>query len=113
MDFSAVQGRCTVEYGEDLPECLQDFSAGGPDRFYFLEVVALGLPEGKASGQTPSPQESTLIIIQSTNLRHSKLELNTFGFFFLFPFCKTAIAGKVSNAPTLRFLKSTMIISVS
>lgn len=39
MDFKAVQGRCTVEYGEDLPGCLQDFSAGGPDRFYFLEVV--------------------------------------------------------------------------
>lgn len=39
VDFKAVQGRCTVEYGEDLPGCLQDFSAGGPDRFYFLEVV--------------------------------------------------------------------------
>ena len=38
VDFKAVQGRCTVEYGEDLPQCLQDFSAGGPDRFYFLEV---------------------------------------------------------------------------
>ncbi|KAJ8798184.1 hypothetical protein J1605_016817 [Eschrichtius robustus] len=38
VDFKAVQGRCTVEYGEDLPECLQDFSAGGPDRFYFLEA---------------------------------------------------------------------------
>lgn len=38
VDFKAVQGRCTVEYGEDLPQCLQDFSAGGPDRFYFLEA---------------------------------------------------------------------------
>ncbi|XP_047632951.1 DNA (cytosine-5)-methyltransferase 1 isoform X1 [Phacochoerus africanus] len=38
VDFKSVQGRCTVEYGEDLPECLQDFSAGGPDRFYFLEA---------------------------------------------------------------------------
>lgn len=38
VDFKAVQGRCTVEYGEDLPGGLQDFSAGGPDRFYFLEV---------------------------------------------------------------------------
>uniref|UniRef100_A0A452QSK7 DNA (cytosine-5)-methyltransferase 1 n=1 Tax=Ursus americanus TaxID=9643 RepID=A0A452QSK7_URSAM len=38
VDFKAVQGRCTVEYGEDLPGCLQDFSAGGPDRFYFLEA---------------------------------------------------------------------------
>ncbi|VTJ54110.1 Hypothetical predicted protein [Marmota monax] len=40
VDFQAVQGRCTVEYGEDLPECLQEYSEGGPDRFYFLEVVA-------------------------------------------------------------------------
>nr|KAF6297485.1 DNA methyltransferase 1 [Pipistrellus kuhlii] len=38
VDFSDVQGRCTVEYGEDLPGCVQDFSAGGPDRFYFLEA---------------------------------------------------------------------------
>ncbi|XP_059552850.1 DNA (cytosine-5)-methyltransferase 1 isoform X4 [Myotis daubentonii] len=38
VDFSDVQGRCTVEYGEDLPGCLQDFSTGGPDRFYFLEA---------------------------------------------------------------------------
>ncbi|XP_019064640.1 DNA (cytosine-5)-methyltransferase 1 [Fukomys damarensis] len=38
VEFRAVQGRCTVEYGEDLPECLQDYSMGGPDRFYFLEA---------------------------------------------------------------------------
>ncbi|XP_027811054.2 DNA (cytosine-5)-methyltransferase 1 isoform X1 [Marmota flaviventris] len=38
VDFQAVQGRCTVEYGEDLPECLQEYSEGGPDRFYFLEA---------------------------------------------------------------------------
>lgn len=38
VDFRAVQGRCTVEYGEDLGENLQEFSAGGPDRFYFLEA---------------------------------------------------------------------------
>nr|XP_023408217.1 DNA (cytosine-5)-methyltransferase 1 isoform X3 [Loxodonta africana] len=38
VDFKTVQGRCTVEYGEDLPECVQDYSAGGPDRFYFLEA---------------------------------------------------------------------------
>ncbi|XP_006875222.1 PREDICTED: DNA (cytosine-5)-methyltransferase 1 [Chrysochloris asiatica] len=38
VDFKAVQGRCTVEYGEDLPECLQDYSSRGPDRFYFLEA---------------------------------------------------------------------------
>ncbi|XP_023572897.1 DNA (cytosine-5)-methyltransferase 1 isoform X2 [Octodon degus] len=37
VEFRAVQGRCTVEYGEDL-ESLQDFSMGGPDRFYFLEA---------------------------------------------------------------------------
>ncbi|NXY86783.1 DNMT1 methyltransferase, partial [Alcedo cyanopectus] len=37
VDFRAVQGRCTVVYGEDLPGTIQDFSAGGLDRFYFLE----------------------------------------------------------------------------
>ncbi|KAK7800480.1 hypothetical protein U0070_024260, partial [Myodes glareolus] len=38
VDFSDVQGRCTVEYGEDLLESIQDYSQGGPDRFYFLEA---------------------------------------------------------------------------
>lgn len=38
VDFRAVQGRCTVVYGEDLTESIQDYSAGGLDRFYFLEV---------------------------------------------------------------------------
>ncbi|XP_053320799.1 DNA (cytosine-5)-methyltransferase 1 isoform X2 [Spea bombifrons] len=33
-----VQGRCTVEYGEDLTESIQEYSAGGSDRFYFLEA---------------------------------------------------------------------------
>ncbi|NWY51511.1 DNMT1 methyltransferase, partial [Chionis minor] len=37
VDFRAVQGRCTVVYGEDLTESIQDYSAGGLDRFYFLE----------------------------------------------------------------------------
>ncbi|NXP70768.1 DNMT1 methyltransferase, partial [Ramphastos sulfuratus] len=37
VDFRAVQGRCTVLYGEDLPQGIQEYSAGGPDRFYFLE----------------------------------------------------------------------------
>ncbi|NWY08372.1 DNMT1 methyltransferase, partial [Nothoprocta ornata] len=37
VDFRAVQGRCTVLYGEDLTESIQDYSAGGLDRFYFLE----------------------------------------------------------------------------
>ncbi|XP_075758636.1 DNA (cytosine-5)-methyltransferase 1 isoform X2 [Pelodiscus sinensis] len=40
VDFKAVQGRCTVEYGEDLTECIQDYSASGPDRFYFLEAYS-------------------------------------------------------------------------
>lgn len=38
VNFNDVQGRCTVEYGEDLSECLEDYSQGGPDRFYFLEA---------------------------------------------------------------------------
>uniref|UniRef100_F7GG75 DNA (cytosine-5)-methyltransferase n=1 Tax=Monodelphis domestica TaxID=13616 RepID=F7GG75_MONDO len=38
VDFKAVQGRCVIEYGEDLTECIQDYSAGGSDRFYFLEA---------------------------------------------------------------------------
>lgn len=33
-----VLGRCRVEYGEDLVESVVDYSSGGPDRFYFLEV---------------------------------------------------------------------------
>lgn len=33
-----VLGRCRVEYGEDLVESVQEYSSGGPDRFYFLEV---------------------------------------------------------------------------
>ena len=41
VDFRAVQGRCTVVYGEDLTESIQDYSAGGLDRFYFLEVRAV------------------------------------------------------------------------
>ena len=58
MDFKAVQGRCTVEYGEDLPECLQDFSAGGPDRFYFLEVWGPGLTGGRALGSDTAPEKA-------------------------------------------------------
>ncbi|TRZ04775.1 hypothetical protein HGM15179_022332, partial [Zosterops borbonicus] len=37
VEFRAVQGRCSVLYGEDLPESVQEYSNGGPDRFYFLE----------------------------------------------------------------------------
>lgn len=36
-----VLGRCQVEYAEDLNESVQDFSSGGADRFYFLEVSGL------------------------------------------------------------------------
>lgn len=39
--MSEVLGRCQVEYGEDLNQSVQDFSSGGPDRFYFLEVRLL------------------------------------------------------------------------
>ncbi|XP_035299384.1 DNA (cytosine-5)-methyltransferase 1 isoform X5 [Cricetulus griseus] len=38
VDFSDVQGRCTVEFEDDLLENLQDYSKGGPDRFYFSEA---------------------------------------------------------------------------
>lgn len=36
--MTEVLGRCQVEYAEDLNEPVQDYSSGGPDRFYFLEV---------------------------------------------------------------------------
>uniref|UniRef100_A0A3Q3G927 DNA (cytosine-5)-methyltransferase n=1 Tax=Labrus bergylta TaxID=56723 RepID=A0A3Q3G927_9LABR len=38
VSMTEVLGRCQVEYGEDLYESVQDFSSGGPDRFYFLEA---------------------------------------------------------------------------
>uniref|UniRef100_A0A4W3I946 DNA (cytosine-5)-methyltransferase n=1 Tax=Callorhinchus milii TaxID=7868 RepID=A0A4W3I946_CALMI len=39
VDFKDVQGRCRVEYGEDLTtENIHEYSAGGTDRFYFLEA---------------------------------------------------------------------------
>uniref|UniRef100_W5MKZ4 DNA (cytosine-5)-methyltransferase n=1 Tax=Lepisosteus oculatus TaxID=7918 RepID=W5MKZ4_LEPOC len=38
VDCKDVQGRCTVEYGEDLIESVQEYSSAGPDRFYFLEA---------------------------------------------------------------------------
>lgn len=46
VEFRAVQGRCSVVYGEDLTESIQDYSAGGLDRFYFLEVGGNGNPRG-------------------------------------------------------------------
>lgn len=49
VEFRAVQGRCSVVYGEDLTESIQDYSAGGLDRFYFLEVGETGIPEGLES----------------------------------------------------------------
>lgn len=41
VSMTEVLGRCKVEYGEDLNESVQDYSSGGPDRFYFLEVQFL------------------------------------------------------------------------
>lgn len=41
VDMTDVLGRCQVEYGEDLTESVQEYSSGGPDRFYFLEVHVL------------------------------------------------------------------------
>lgn len=41
MEMTEVLGRCQVEYGEDLTESVQEYSSGGPDRFYFLEVHPL------------------------------------------------------------------------
>uniref|UniRef100_A0A665UGH7 DNA (cytosine-5)-methyltransferase n=1 Tax=Echeneis naucrates TaxID=173247 RepID=A0A665UGH7_ECHNA len=38
VNMADVLGRCQVEYGEDLNEPVQDYSSGGPDRFYFLEA---------------------------------------------------------------------------
>uniref|UniRef100_A0A8C5CVZ0 DNA (cytosine-5)-methyltransferase n=1 Tax=Gadus morhua TaxID=8049 RepID=A0A8C5CVZ0_GADMO len=38
VGMAEVLGRCQVEYAEDLNESVQDFSSGGPDRFYFLEA---------------------------------------------------------------------------
>uniref|UniRef100_A0A803TQR8 DNA (cytosine-5)-methyltransferase n=1 Tax=Anolis carolinensis TaxID=28377 RepID=A0A803TQR8_ANOCA len=38
VEFKDVQGRCTVVYGEDLTENIQDYSASSSDRFYFLEA---------------------------------------------------------------------------
>lgn len=38
VHMSEVLGRCQVEYGEDLNESVMEYSSGGPDRFYFLEV---------------------------------------------------------------------------
>uniref|UniRef100_A0A673C4R3 DNA (cytosine-5)-methyltransferase 1 n=1 Tax=Sphaeramia orbicularis TaxID=375764 RepID=A0A673C4R3_9TELE len=38
VNMSEVLGRCQVEYGEDLNESVQEYSGGGPDRFYFLEA---------------------------------------------------------------------------
>uniref|UniRef100_A0A3Q1C2H1 DNA (cytosine-5)-methyltransferase n=1 Tax=Amphiprion ocellaris TaxID=80972 RepID=A0A3Q1C2H1_AMPOC len=38
VSMTEVLGHCQVEYAEDLIESVQDYSSGGPDRFYFLEA---------------------------------------------------------------------------
>ncbi|XP_048198152.1 DNA (cytosine-5)-methyltransferase 1 isoform X2 [Perognathus longimembris pacificus] len=78
VDFQAAQGRCSVEYGEDLPECVQDYSARGPDRFYFLEAYnaksksfedppnharspgnkGKGKGKGRSKAKSPAPEPS-------------------------------------------------------
>lgn len=77
VDFKAVQGRCTVEYGEDLPECLQDFSAGGPDRFYFLEVGPWAYWR-EGLGIRHSPRESSLSRVRICDVQ-VVLEFDTLG----------------------------------
>uniref|UniRef100_A0A671WZ84 DNA (cytosine-5)-methyltransferase n=1 Tax=Sparus aurata TaxID=8175 RepID=A0A671WZ84_SPAAU len=75
VDMSEVLGRCQVEYAEDLNESVQDYSSGGPDRFYFLEaynakskgfedppnharsVVNKGKGKGKGKGKASAAQE--------------------------------------------------------
>ncbi|KAK2098345.1 DNA (cytosine-5)-methyltransferase 1 [Saguinus oedipus] len=79
VDFEAMQGCCTVEYGEDLPQCVwedlpqcvQEYSMGGPDRFYFLEaynarskalkilptMLGKGKGKGKPKSQACEPSE--------------------------------------------------------
>lgn len=44
VSMAEVLGRCQVEYAEDLNESVQDYSSGGPDRFYFLEVRTASVP---------------------------------------------------------------------
>uniref|UniRef100_A0A8C7WDJ1 DNA (cytosine-5)-methyltransferase n=1 Tax=Oncorhynchus mykiss TaxID=8022 RepID=A0A8C7WDJ1_ONCMY len=73
VNMSEVLGRCRVEYGEDLNETVQDFSSGGPDRFYFLEAYnaksksfedppnharsAVNKGKGKGKGKDQEPQD--------------------------------------------------------
>lgn len=45
VDMAQVLGRCQVEYAEDLNEPVQEYSSGGPDRFYFLEVLVNSVQE--------------------------------------------------------------------
>uniref|UniRef100_A0A8C3UIA6 DNA (cytosine-5)-methyltransferase n=1 Tax=Catharus ustulatus TaxID=91951 RepID=A0A8C3UIA6_CATUS len=78
VEFRAVQGRCSVLYGEDLPESIQDYSMGGLDRFYFLEAYnaktksfedppnharssgnkGKGKGKGKGEGKASGPEQS-------------------------------------------------------
>uniref|UniRef100_A0A667WJL7 DNA (cytosine-5)-methyltransferase n=1 Tax=Myripristis murdjan TaxID=586833 RepID=A0A667WJL7_9TELE len=72
VSMSEVLGRCQVEYGEDLNESVQDYSSGGPDRFYFLEAynaksksfedppnhARSAVHKGKGKGKGKVPQET-------------------------------------------------------
>uniref|UniRef100_A0A667WAZ9 DNA (cytosine-5)-methyltransferase n=1 Tax=Myripristis murdjan TaxID=586833 RepID=A0A667WAZ9_9TELE len=72
VSMSEVLGRCQVEYGEDLNESVQDYSSGGPDRFYFLEAynaksksfedppnhARSAVHKGKGKGKASVPQET-------------------------------------------------------
>uniref|UniRef100_A0A7N6AY15 DNA (cytosine-5)-methyltransferase n=1 Tax=Anabas testudineus TaxID=64144 RepID=A0A7N6AY15_ANATE len=75
VSMTEVLGRCQVEYGEDLNESVQEYSSGGPDRFYFLEAynaksksfedppnharsaVHKGKGKGKGKGKASAAQE--------------------------------------------------------
>lgn len=57
VDMTEVLGRCQVEYGEDLNESVLDYSSGGPDRFYFLEVQLLILFRNFKLGNGSIPQQ--------------------------------------------------------
>lgn len=60
VSMSEVLGRCQVEYAEDLNESVQDYSSGGPDRFYFLEVRLLPLLFFAVNSNLPELSISTV-----------------------------------------------------
>uniref|UniRef100_A0A803VZK7 DNA (cytosine-5)-methyltransferase 1 n=1 Tax=Ficedula albicollis TaxID=59894 RepID=A0A803VZK7_FICAL len=73
VEFRAVQGRCSVLYGEDLQQSIQEYSMGGSDRFYFLEAYNAKTKsfedppnharssgnkgKGKGKGKAPGPEQ--------------------------------------------------------